>query len=92
VGDLPSFGFFRLPRGLPYRFFLNQKHTNPLNCGTSSSGISGYHADFHEGYGTVGKRQGRGMALPVASPVFVLYVKSFTFCEINRIRKIISCR
>jgi hypothetical protein len=39
-----------------------QKHTNPLNCGTSSSDISGYHADFQEGHGTVGKWQGRGMA------------------------------
>jgi hypothetical protein len=37
------------------------KHTNPLNCRTSSSDISGYHADFN-GYGTVGKWQGRGMA------------------------------
>jgi len=26
-----------------------------------SSGISGYHADFHEGHGTVGAGQGRGM-------------------------------
>ena len=25
-----------------------------LNCWTSSSDISGYHADFHEGHGTVG--------------------------------------
>jgi hypothetical protein len=25
-----------------------QKHTNPLNCRTSSSDIPGYHADFHE--------------------------------------------
>jgi hypothetical protein len=24
--------------------------------------ISGYHADFHEGYGTFGEWQGRGMA------------------------------
>jgi hypothetical protein len=39
-----------------------QKHTNPLNCRTSSSDISGYHADFHEGHGTVGERQGRGTA------------------------------
>jgi hypothetical protein len=23
-----------------------QKHTNPLNCRTNSSDISGYHADF----------------------------------------------
>jgi hypothetical protein len=26
-----------------------QKHTNPLNCRTSSSDISGYHTEFHEG-------------------------------------------
>ena len=32
-----------------------------LNCWTSSSGISGYHADFHEGHGTVGAEQGNGM-------------------------------
>jgi hypothetical protein len=29
-----------------------QKHTNPLNCRTSSSVISGYHKDFHDGHGT----------------------------------------
>jgi hypothetical protein len=47
-----------------------QKHTNPLNCRTSSSDISGYHADFREGHGTVGEwhvwinatRHGRGTA------------------------------
>jgi hypothetical protein len=33
-----------------------------LNCRTSSSDMSGYHADFHEGHGTVGAGQGRGMA------------------------------
>jgi hypothetical protein len=33
-----------------------------LNCWTSSSDISVYHADFHEGHGTVGTGQGRGMA------------------------------
>ena len=33
-----------------------------LNCWTSSSDISGDHADFHEGQGTVGAGQGRGMA------------------------------
>jgi len=33
-----------------------------LNCGTSSSDISGYHADFHEGHDTIGAWQGRGMA------------------------------
>jgi hypothetical protein len=39
-----------------------QKHTNSLNCRVNSSDISGYNADFHEGHGTVGERQGRGMA------------------------------
>jgi hypothetical protein len=33
-----------------------------LNCWTSSSEFSGYHADFHEGHGTFGAGQGRGMA------------------------------
>jgi hypothetical protein len=33
-----------------------------LNCWTSSSDISGYHVDFHEGHGTVGAGQWRGMA------------------------------
>jgi hypothetical protein len=42
--------------------FVNQRHTNPLDCRTSSSDISGYHADLHEGHGTVGEFQGRGMA------------------------------
>jgi hypothetical protein len=39
-----------------------QKHTNPLNCRTSSSDISGYYADFKEGHGAVGEWQGHGMA------------------------------
>jgi hypothetical protein len=39
-----------------------QQHTNPLNCRTSSSDISGCHADFHEGHGTGGEWQGHGMA------------------------------
>jgi hypothetical protein len=38
-----------------------QKHTNPLNCRTSSSYVSGYHSDFHEGQGTVGEWQENGM-------------------------------
>jgi hypothetical protein len=38
------------------------KKDAPLNCGTGRSDISGYHADFHEGHGTVGAGQGRGMA------------------------------
>jgi hypothetical protein len=39
-----------------------QKHTNLLNCKTSSSDISSYHEDFHKGHGTVRERQGHGMA------------------------------
>jgi hypothetical protein len=38
------------------------KKDSLLNCWTSSSDISGYHADFHEGHGTSGAGQGRGMA------------------------------
>jgi len=33
-----------------------------LNCWTSSLNISGYHADFHEGHGTVRAGQVCGMA------------------------------
>jgi hypothetical protein len=44
--DLPAFGFFRLPNGVPRRLL---------------SDISGYHADFH-GHGIVGEWQGCGMA------------------------------
>jgi hypothetical protein len=39
-----------------------QKHTSPLNCRTSISDVSSYHADVHEGHGTVREWQGRGMA------------------------------
>ena len=38
------------------------KKDDLLHCWASSSGISGYHADIHEGHGTVGAGQGRGMA------------------------------
>jgi len=38
------------------------KKDDLLNCWTSSSDISGYDADFHEGHGTVGAGQGRGIA------------------------------
>jgi hypothetical protein len=33
-----------------------------LSFWTSSSDISGYHADFHEGHGTIVAGQGRDMA------------------------------
>jgi hypothetical protein len=39
-----------------------QKHTNPLNCRTSISDISGYLVDFHEGHSSVREWQGRRMA------------------------------
>ena len=38
------------------------KKDDLLHGWTSSSDISGYHADIHEGHGTVGAGQGRGMA------------------------------
>ena len=38
------------------------KKEDLLHCWTSSSDISGYHADIHEGHGTVGAGQGRGVA------------------------------
>jgi hypothetical protein len=38
------------------------KKDDLLNCWTSSSDISGYHADFHGGHGIIGAWQGRGMA------------------------------
>ena len=38
------------------------KKDDLLHCWTSISDISGYHADFHEGFGTIGAGQGRGMA------------------------------
>ena len=33
-----------------------------LNSWTSNTDVSGYHADFREGHGTLGAGQGRGMA------------------------------
>jgi len=38
------------------------KKDDLFNFWTSRSDISGYHADFHEGHGTVGAWQRRGMA------------------------------
>ena len=52
-----------------------------LNCWTSSSDISGYHADFHEGHDTVGAGQGRGMAC-VNRPKLVYF--SARFSNIDR--------
>jgi hypothetical protein len=44
------------------RVAAHYKKDDLLNCWTSSSDISGYHADFHEGHYTVGAWEGRGMA------------------------------
>ena len=38
------------------------KKCDLVNCWASSSDISGYHADFHEGHVTVGAEQGSGMS------------------------------
>jgi hypothetical protein len=40
---------------------LEHKHEGNTQW-ISSSDVSGYHADFHEGHGTLGAGQGRGMA------------------------------
>ena len=40
----------------------HNKKDDLLHCWTSNWDISGYHADFHEGHGTVGAGQGRGTA------------------------------
>ena len=61
------------------------KKDDLLNCWTSSSDISGYHTDFHEGHGTIGAGQGRGMAgeqhghsmLCVNQPLSTLKVMGF---------------
>jgi hypothetical protein len=55
VGDLSAFVFFHAE----FHEGCYQKHQK--NNRTSSSDISGYHEDFHEGHGTVGEWQGRGM-------------------------------
>jgi len=39
-----------------------KKKKDLLHCWTSSSDISVCHADFHEGHGTIGAWQGRGLA------------------------------
>jgi hypothetical protein len=52
----------RLSRTRKIVVAAHYKKDTLLNCWTSSSDISGYHADFHEGHGTVGPGQGRGMA------------------------------
>jgi hypothetical protein len=49
-------------RSIPTTVTSGSSTKKPLNCWTSSSDISGYHADFHEGDGTVGAEQGCGTA------------------------------
>jgi len=40
----------------------HNKKDDLLHCWTSSWDISGFHADIHEGHGTAGAVQGRGIA------------------------------
>jgi len=40
----------------------HNKKDDLLNCWTSNSDISGYHAEFHEGHGSVKAGERRGMA------------------------------
>jgi hypothetical protein len=54
VGDLPAFGFFRQPRGVPRRLSVAYQF---VKFDTSS-----YHADIRKGHGTVGEWQRCGMA------------------------------
>jgi hypothetical protein len=42
--------------------YIAEFHEDCYQNQNSSSFISVYHADFHEGHGTVGEWQGRGMA------------------------------
>jgi hypothetical protein len=44
VGALPASSGYHVDFHEGY----DQKHTNPLNCRTSSSDISDYHANFHK--------------------------------------------
>jgi hypothetical protein len=67
-----------------------QKHTNPLNCRTSSSDNSGYHAKFHEGHGTVGEQQGRGTAWArhgVCELAFSLYYVDYVIDFVQRSKR-----
>jgi len=41
---------------------VHYKKDGLLNCWISSSDISGYHMEFHEGHGTVRRGQRHGMA------------------------------
>ena len=73
AGYLPAFGFFRLPRGVPRRLISEAYQSSSqwsipmtVKSGTNTlqkwwSDISGYNVDFHEGHGTLGAGQGRGM-------------------------------
>ena len=43
----------------PFVMDEEKSGSSALHCWTSSSDISDYHADFHEGHGTIGAGQGR---------------------------------
>jgi hypothetical protein len=94
VGNLPAFGFFQLPHGVPRRLLSEAYQSSSqqsipttvksgsstlqkddlLNCWTSCSDISGYHADFHEVHSTVGAWQGLGKAWQVSRMGMACYM------------------
>ena len=66
------------------------KKDDLLHCWTSSSDISGYHADIHEGHGTIGAGQGRSMLCVNRPLVFTKKKKSiFTrYLQHNRMSRV----
>jgi len=61
-----------------------------VNCWTSSSDISGYHADFHKGHGTLRAWQGHGMAWQGNSMLCVNWSLVFLDMEFNGSGTVIS--
>jgi hypothetical protein len=67
-----------------------------LNCWISSSDVSGYHAEIHEGHGTVGAGQGHGMACVKAQhgmgTACYVWISLKTFKDIEAgLQKILYC-
>ena len=58
------------------------KKDDLLNRWTSSSGISGYDADFHEGHGTIGAWHENGMDTPWARRA--MYESALSVCALIR--------
>jgi len=64
-----------------------QKKNDLLNCWTSSSDISGYHAVFHKGHGIIGAWQGCGMAcymwIGLKTPEYLTHFSQPGHCKVN---------